>query len=113
MKLKKIIKFGDIQIQTQKFHPHKWPISIKNIHSNKIVVSNKVSFEYFIGYKNAKKLDLKLLFSQKWVHIRETLMKLNIVFFNKRWFIRKNNEIWEKVKDTINKEFDSDPIYNK
>ena len=54
MKLKKIIKFGDIQIQTQKFHPHKWPISIKNIHSNKIVVSNKVSFEYFIGYKNAK-----------------------------------------------------------
>ena len=54
MKLKKIIKFGDIQIQTQKFHPHKWPIPIKNIHSNKIVVSNKVSFEYFIGYKNAK-----------------------------------------------------------
>ena len=40
-------------------------------------------------------------------------MKLNIIFFNKRWFIRKNNEIWEKVKDTINKEFDSDPIYNK
>ena len=37
---------------------------------NKIVVSNKVSFckkgfKYFIGYKDAKKLDLYVYFSQK------------------------------------------------
>ena len=54
--MEKVIKFGDIQIQKQKFHQHKGPISIKNIDSNKIVVSNKVSvskkgFKYFIGYK--------------------------------------------------------------
>ena len=53
---KTIIKFGDIEIQKQKFHQHKGPISIKNIDSNKIVVSNNVSvskkaFKYFIGYK--------------------------------------------------------------
>ena len=58
--MEKIIKFGDIEIQKQKFHQHKAPISIKNIYINKIVVSNKVSFgknvfKYFFGYKDGKK----------------------------------------------------------
>ena len=56
---KTIIKFGDIEIEKQKFHQHKRPISIKNRDVNKIVVSNKISFckkrfNYFIGYKDAK-----------------------------------------------------------
>ena len=51
--------FGDIQIEKQKFHQHKRPISMKNIDVNKIVVSNKVSFgkkrlKYFIGYEGTK-----------------------------------------------------------
>ena len=55
------MKFGDIEIQKQKFHHHKESISIKNIDIKKIVVSNKVSFgkkafKYFIGYKYAKKI---------------------------------------------------------
>ena len=41
---KTIIKFGDIEIEKQKLHQHKRPISRKNIDFNKIVVSNKVSF---------------------------------------------------------------------
>ena len=44
MKKKTIIKFDDIEIQKQKFHQHKRPISIKNVVINKTVVSNKVSF---------------------------------------------------------------------
>ena len=53
--MEKIIKLCDIEIQKQKFHEHKEPISVKNIDVNKIVVSNKVSFgkrgfKYFIGY---------------------------------------------------------------
>ena len=40
----RVIKFGDFEIQNQKFHQHKGPISIENIDVNKIVVSNKVSF---------------------------------------------------------------------
>ena len=58
--MEKIIKFGDIEIQKQKYHQYKELISIKNIDFNKIVVSNKVSFgkkgfKCFIGYKDAKK----------------------------------------------------------
>ena len=67
---KAIIKFGDIEIEKEKFHHYKRPISIKNIDINTIVVSNKVSFgkkgfRYFIGYKDAKKLDLYAYFFQQ------------------------------------------------
>ena len=44
MKIEKVIKFGNTEIQKQKFHQHKELISIKNIDIKKIVVSNKVSF---------------------------------------------------------------------
>ena len=44
---------------------------------NEIVVSNKIpfgknEFKYFIGYKDTKKLDLYVYFSQKWMHIEKT-----------------------------------------
>ena len=65
MKIEKIIKFSDIEIEKQTFYQYKKSISIKNIDVNKIVVSNKVSFckkgfifRYFIGYKHGKKVDL-------------------------------------------------------
>ena len=38
-----VLKFDDIEIEKQKFHQDKIPISIKNIDINKIVVSDKVS----------------------------------------------------------------------
>ena len=55
---KSVIKFGDLEIEKQKFHQHKRHISIKNIDIDKTVVSNKVSFgkngfRYLIDYKNA------------------------------------------------------------
>ena len=54
----------------KKLYQHKKPISIKNIDMNKRVVSNKVSFgkksfKYFTDYKDAKKLNLYVYFSQK------------------------------------------------
>ena len=45
IKMKKTaIKFSDTEIEKQKFHKYKRPVSIKNLDMNKIVVSNKVSF---------------------------------------------------------------------
>ena len=98
-------KFADIEIGKQKFH--KKPISIKNIDIKKIVVSNKVSFskkgfKCFIGYKDAKK------------YIEETMMKLNMSFLIKGGrLLKKHNKIWEKVKNSIKKEFHSEPVYNE
>ena len=57
---------------------------------NKIIISKKVfhgkkDFVYFIGFKDAKKQNLYVYFSPKWVHIEATLMKLNKIFLNKWW----------------------------
>ena len=68
--------------------------------------------------KILKEIDLYLHFSQKPVHIEETLMKLNIfinIFFDKRWLIiwKKKNEIREKFKNILQKVFGSEPVYNE
>ena len=52
------MKFDDTEIEKYKLHQHKSPFLIDNININNIVVSNKVKRKYFIGYKDAKKLDL-------------------------------------------------------
>ena len=67
---KTVIKLGDIETEKQEFHQYKRPTSITNIDINKIVVSNKVcfgkkGFEYFIGYKDAKKIRPLGYFFQK------------------------------------------------
>ena len=43
--LKTIIKFDDTKISKQKLHQHKRPISIKDVHNDKILVSNNVPFD--------------------------------------------------------------------
>ena len=85
-------KIDDTETEKYKFHQYKRPISIDNIDFNKIVVSNKTSFDkkdfkYFIGYKDPKKLDVYAYF-----------------FYD---------EIWKKVSHIIKKEFDSKPAYNE
>ena len=69
-----------------KFYQCERPISIDNTGVNKVVLLNKISlgkneFKYFIGYKNAKNLDLYSHFFQKGVHIEEILIKLNVCIF--------------------------------
>ena len=81
-KKKTIIKSAVIEIAKQKFRQHKRPISIKRIDFNKRVASfGKKGFKYFIGYKDAKKLDLYIFISKRSAHIEETL-KLNICLFS-------------------------------
>ena len=52
---KKILMFGDIDIEKYKFYRHKTPIFFKDIDIKKVLVSSKISFseknyKYFIGY---------------------------------------------------------------
>ena len=67
---KNIVKFDDTEIEKYKFHQYKSPILIKDIDINERVLSNKFTFgkqdfEYFIGYKDNKKLDLYVYSFQK------------------------------------------------
>ena len=56
---------------------------ISDIDINKIRVSNKFPFgkqdlKYFIGYKDNKKIDPYAYSFQKWVYIKDILIKLNV-----------------------------------
>ena len=62
-------KFDDIEIEKHK-RQHERPISTKSKDFNKIVVSGNICFgkkgcKCFIGYKDAKKVDLHAYFFQK------------------------------------------------
>ena len=49
------------------------------------------------------------------MHIEETLVKLNIyiIFIKDDELLERYNEIYKKVRNSIKKEFDSEPVYNK
>ena len=106
IKMKKlIIKLGDNEIEKQKFHQNKRPISLEHIDINKTVVSHKVL---------VKVLDIYLYFFQKWVHLEEILMKLNKCNFDKRqWIIRKIYWNLRKKLNIVSKKIDSEPVYNE
>ena len=99
----------------EQFWCHKRPISIKKTDINKIVVSNKVSFgkkdfKHFIGYKYAKKL-----FLPKMSACRRDIDEIKYTSLLRKNYelLEKYNEIWEKLKNSIKKEFDSEPVYNE
>ena len=50
-------------------------------------LSVKKDLNILFATKMLKNLDLYPYFFQKWVHIEETLMKLNICLFDKKWWI--------------------------
>ena len=59
-------KIGNNEIQKQKLHQHKRPISIKRIYINKIVVPNDFKgFKYCIGYKDSKNIEHLPIFLPK------------------------------------------------
>ena len=91
-----------------------------NIDINKIVVSNKISFgkndfEYFIGYRDAKKIRHLCIFLQKMSAYKRDFDKTKCMSFliKDEKLLEKYNDIWEKVRNVINKEFDSKPVYNE
>ena len=120
IKMEKIIKYDDIEIQKQKFHQPKRPISIKNIDINKTVVSNKVSFgkkgfKYFIGCKDDIKIRPLCIFFSKMSACRRDFdeTKYMSILIKDDELLEKYNEIWEKVKNSIKKEFDSEPVHSE
>ena len=73
-------------LKQKPYHQNKNPISINDTDINKIVVSNerffgKQHFQYFIGYKDSKKIDLYPYSLHKWLYIKEILMKIDAFIF--------------------------------
>ena len=118
--VKAVIKFGDTEIEKQNFHQHKRPISMKSIDINKKVSSNKVPFgqkrfNYFIGYKDAKKVRPLCIFLPKTSACRRYFDKTKYMssLIKDDELLKKYNYIWEKVKNSVKKEFDNETVYNE
>ena len=83
---KKITKSDDTEIEEYGFHQYKRLISINHIDIDKIVVSNKLSFgkqhfEYFIGYKDDKKIIPLCIFLPKMIICRRDFDKTKCMYF--------------------------------
>ena len=107
---KTVIKFGNIEIQKQKFDHHKRPISIKNVDINKRFVSDKVSFgkkgfKYFIGYKDSKKIRPLCIFVPKISAYRKDFDDTRYISFlvKDNELLKKYNKIWKKLKNSVKK----------
>ena len=66
-----------------------------------------------LPWKMLKTLSLYVYFSPKWVHIEKASTKYMSFLIKDDKLLEKYNEIWEKVKNIIKKEFDSEPVYKE
>ena len=76
----------------------------------------KKGFKYFVGY-NTKMLKNRplLIFLPKMTTYRKDFYETKFMsfFIKDDELLEKYYEIWQKVKDSLKKEFDCEPIYNK
>ena len=87
---------------------------------DKIVVSNKVpigkkGFKYFLGYEDANKIRPLCVFLPEMSAYRKDFDEIKYIPFliKDNELLEKYNEIWDKIRYTSRKEFDSNPVYNK
>ena len=115
-----MITFGCIDVGKQKFHYHKnliYNVGIKRIVVSKEVYFDKNDLKYFIGYEDDKKVTPLCIMLPKMSEYRKIMMKLktNLLSFlikdNK--MLENDNEIWDKISNTIKKGFHSKPAYNE
>ena len=115
---KKIIKYGDTEIEEYEFHQYKSPISINDIDINEIVVSNKFpfgkqDFKYFIGYKNNKEFRAFCIFFPEMSIYKRYFDKTKCMYFmikDEKNF-DKYMTIWEKVSNIIIIKINNELIY--
>ena len=115
---KTIITFGDIGMEKQIFHQNIKPTSIKYIDINKVVVYNKAyfckkRFNYFIGYREAKKIRPLCVFLPKKSVYRKDFDETKYMSFLIRddELLKQNKK--SKVKNAIDKEFDNETVCNE
>ena len=75
----------------------------------------KKGFKYFIDNKDVKKIRPLWIFLSEMSAYRKDFDETKFMSFliKDDELLKNYNKIWKKVKNTNNKEFDSDPVYNE
>ena len=117
----KTLKFDNIVVNKKEFHKSKQPINLVLLNVDQIVISDKIKhnydgFKYFIGYKEddiVKPLCIILTQMSGYIKYFENGGK-NMSFMVKNDdVLDKYNEIWDKIKGTLDMNFHSMPVYDK
>ena len=119
---KEVLRFGNTEIEKNKFYRHKSPIFSKGVNIEKVLVSNKISFreknyKYFIGYlyndDKVKPLHIMLPKRSAYAKSYDGQTKWMYFLIEDDDLLEKYNTIWDKVSANVKKEFASDLFYNK
>ena len=72
-------------------------------------------FQYFIGYRDAEEIRPLRIFLPKMTAYRKDLDETKYMSFliKNDELLEKYNEIWEIFKNSLKKEFNSEPVYNE
>ena len=117
----KTLKFDNIRVNKKEFHKSKQPIDLKSVNVDQIVVSDKFKhsddgFKYFIGYQEGeivKPLCIILPQISGYIKYFESGGKNMSFIITDDSFLIKYNEIWNKIKKTLNTKFHSVPVYDE
>ena len=117
----KTLKFDNIRVNKKEFHKSKQPIDLDLINVNQIVISDKIQhsddgFKYFIVCKEDQVVKpLRIILPQMSGYIKyfENRGKNMSFEIKDDSVLDKFNEIWDKIKNILNKKFHSMPVYNE
>ena len=117
----KTLKFDNIRVNEKEFCKSKQLINLDLINVDQIVVSDKFKhsdngFKYFIGYKEGEIVKpLCIILPQMSGYIKYfDIGSKNMSFMVKNDdVLDKYNEIWDKIKETLNIKFHSMPDYDE
>ena len=114
------LKFDNIRVKKE-FHKSKQPINLDLVNVDQIVTSGKSKhsddgFKYFIGYKEGeiiKTLCIILPQMSEYIKYFENRGKNMSFVIKDDSVMDKYNEIWKKIKNTLNIKFHSMSVYDE
>ena len=117
----KTIKFDNIRVNQKEIHKSKEPIDLGLVNVNQIGVYDKFKhsddgFKYFIAYKEdeiVKPLCIILLQMTGCIKNFENGGKNMSFVIKYDYVLDEYNEIWDKIKETLNIKFHSRPVYDE
>ena len=116
----KTINFGDKKINKKDVYNNKKQFNIKDIDTNKILIYKPESYDKnnvkkdIVGYNDNTIRPLQLFLPKMTGYLNifeDGNRKMSFLADNTNEFLEKYMTMWEKIKNLINKNFDSDPIY--
>ena len=113
------INFNNKKINKKAFYNNKKQFDIQQIDTNKILVSEpepygKKNATKYIGYNDNVIRPLRILLPKMIAYIKyfvDDKKTMSFVVDDVELLI-KYTEIWNEIRDLINKKFDSEPVYN-